>query len=231
MAFLKPSDLVWSTSPPSVRGIWASTCSGGDGRRERMSARDRGRGARVGVARGSAGKEAHVQEVDDGSHGIGWGAAMSPERCQRVKRRRRWVRSFFLRASGLGFLRREPRAGACASLLARLARISKELTSEVSPTPPAGQSEKTHLRTKVPQKNPDCGSPGSSAESDGSRSHRLGYDAIGRSFPTARLESTRIATHESIVMPRNVNPDACMDPVLGQGIAGRAPETIMEVRP
>ena len=54
---------------------------------------------------------------------------------------------------------------------------------------------------------------------------------IGRSFPTARLESTRIATHESIVMPRNVNPDACMDPVLGQGIAGRAPDTIMEVRP
>ena len=110
LAFLKPSDLVWSTSPPSVRGIWASTCSGGDGRRERMSARNRGRGARVGVARGSAGKEAHVQEVEDGSHGIGWGAAMSPERCQRVKRRRRWVRSFFLRASGLGFLRREPRA-------------------------------------------------------------------------------------------------------------------------
>lgn len=49
--------------------------------------------------------------------------------------------------------------------------------------------------------------------------------------PTARLESTRIATHESIVMPRNVNPDACMDPVLGEGIAARAPETIMEVRP
>ena len=54
---------------------------------------------------------------------------------------------------------------------------------------------------------------------------------IGRSFPTARLESTRIATHESIVMPRNVNPDACMEPVLGTGIAGRKPETIMEVRP
>ena len=50
-------------------------------------------------------------------------------------------------------------------------------------------------------------------------------------IPTARLESNRIATHESIVMPRNVNPDACMDPVLGEGIAGRAPETIMEVRP
>jgi len=32
-------------------------------------------------------------------------------------------------------------------------------------------------------------------------------------------------------MPRNVNPDACMDPILGEGIAGRAPETIMEVRP
>ncbi len=32
-------------------------------------------------------------------------------------------------------------------------------------------------------------------------------------------------------MPRNVNPDACMEPVLGTGIAGRKPETIMEVRP
>jgi len=58
--------------------------------------------------------------------------------------------------------------------------------------------------------------------------HRLGYD---QSIISGRLDSTRIATHESIVMPRNVNPDACMDPILGEGIAGRAPETIMEVRP
>ena len=57
-----------------------------------------------------------------------------------------------------------------------------------------------------------------------------GYDTIAHHISTARLD-TRIATHESIVMPRNVNPDACMEPVLGTGIAGRKPETIMEVRP
>lgn len=57
-----------------------------------------------------------------------------------------------------------------------------------------------------------------------------GYDTIAHHISTARLD-TRIATHESIVMPRNVNPYACMEPVLGTGIAGRKPETIMEVRP
>ena len=117
LAFLKPSDLVWSTSPPSVRGIWASTCSGGDGRRERMSsARDRRRGARVGVARGSAGKETHVQEVEDGSHGVGWGAAMSPERSHGVKRRDGGSALLFLRAACLARV---------LPLLARVARISK----------------------------------------------------------------------------------------------------------
>ena len=143
MAFLKPSDLVWSTSPPSVRGIWASTCSGGDGRRERMSARDRGRGARVGVARGSAGKETHVQEVEDGSHGVGWGAAMSPERSHGVKRRDGGSALLFLRAACLARV---------LPLLARLARISKR----TPPNSPISENLRKNLKiqTGSPGRNP-----------------------------------------------------------------------------
>lgn len=119
----------------------------------------------MGVVRGSAGKETHVQEVEDGSHGVGWGAAMSPERSHRVKRRD---------GGPLFFPSHRAACVGAWQVLALAARISKITRSQESVTAAPSPARTSWPAGEKKPKNPDwlCERNLASMIPE----HRLGYD-------------------------------------------------------